>query len=74
MQRYKIVNGLSHHINVVRQLVVGPYQTTIKIQDENNTLKASVFNETMTVIDKTHTYTDTATHTGTGGVGWEWKV
>ena len=51
------------------------YQTTIKIQDENNnTLAITVFNRNNdgSYRQNTHTYTDTATHTGTGveiGIG-----
>ena len=52
------------------------YQTTIKIQDENNnTLAITVFNRNNDAgyRQNTHTYTDTATHTGTGARNWDWE-
>ena len=50
------------------------YQTTIKIQDENNnTLAITTFNRNNDAgyRQNTHTYTDTATHTGTGARNWD---
>ena len=71
------MNGLVHHINVVkRHLVETTFSTTIKILDENdNVLSITTLtrNNDAGYRSNTYTYTDTATYTDTGSRKWDWQ-
>ena len=72
------MNGLVHHINVVKQLVVVKEilsNNNKNFRRENNVLAITTINRNNDNVgyrQNTHTYTDTATYTDTGveiGIG-----